>query len=145
MVQSVVEIGGGGTIAASGGVIAVGSAGTLVVPAGVAVASGTTLGVHGVAVGVRSVELLKSDMSDGTGGFAKNRNPEKPMKLEPTPQTNPEKFESVKGRKGKVNKETGEIWEKDMFHKDHYEIYKNRKDYDKGVRSRTVWNDGRSR
>ena len=30
-----------------------------------------------------------------------------------------------------------------MLHKDHFEVYKNRKNYDKGKRDRSVWDDGR--
>jgi hypothetical protein len=63
----------------------------------------------------------------------------------PTPDTHPEQFEPVKGKKGKKNKETGEIFEKDQLHKDHYEVYKNKKNYEKGVRDRDVWLDGRSK
>lgn len=33
--------------------------------------------------------------------------------------------------------------EKDKLHKDHYEVYKNLKNYEKGVRDRSVWLDGR--
>ncbi|MGQ9424743.1 RHS repeat-associated core domain-containing protein [Gilvimarinus sp. F26214L] len=62
---------------------------------------------------------------------------------EPTPSTNPELFRNVRGCKGKCNTQTGEIWEPDMLHKDHFEVYKNRKNYDKGKRDRSVWDDGR--
>lgn len=63
--------------------------------------------------------------------------------LDETPETSPEKFKPVRGTKGKENIETGEIYEKDQLHKDHYEIYKNRRDYERGVRNRDVWSDGR--
>ncbi|MBU2569647.1 MAG: hypothetical protein KJ725_06325 [Gammaproteobacteria bacterium] len=65
--------------------------------------------------------------------------------LEKTPKTNPELFKNVKGCKGKCNKETGEIWEKDLLHKEqpHYEVYKNKKNYEKGKRDRAIWEDGR--
>jgi RHS repeat-associated protein len=62
---------------------------------------------------------------------------------EPTPTTNPKIYEPVKGTPGKRNKITGEIWEKDKFHKNHYEVYKNKKDYENGQRDRSVWEDGR--
>ena len=62
---------------------------------------------------------------------------------EATPATDPNRFKPVRGRSGKVDAETGEIWEKDKLHKDHYEVYKNQKDYDKGRRDRDVWSDGR--
>ncbi len=60
-----------------------------------------------------------------------------------TPTTKPEQFEPVKNTSGKRDKTTGEIWQKDKLHKDHYEVYKNRKDYDNGRRDRSVWEDGR--
>ena len=41
--------------------------------------------------------------------------------------------------------ETGEIWVKDKWHKDEYEVYKNQKDFEKGTRNRSVWEDGRLR
>lgn len=41
------------------------------------------------------------------------------------------------------NKETKEIWEFDQFHKNHYEVYKNLKDYEAKRRLRSVWEDGR--
>lgn len=65
--------------------------------------------------------------------------------LEKTPLTNPELFKPVSGCKAKCNIDTGEIWEKDLLHKNqpHYEVYKNKKYYDKGKRDRAVWEDGR--
>jgi hypothetical protein len=67
---------------------------------------------------------------------------EKP-KLESTPGTNKKRFESVRGTNARRNKETGEIWVKDRLHKDHYEVYKNKRDFERGRRSRSVWEDGR--
>ena len=64
-------------------------------------------------------------------------------KTEATPTTHPDNFKPVKGTKAKKNPDTGEVWEKDKLHKDHYEVYKNRKQFDKGVRDRDVWEDGR--
>jgi len=43
------------------------------------------------------------------------------------PTTDPKAFEPVEGTPAKRNKETGEIWERDKLHKDHYEVYKNKK------------------
>ena len=60
-----------------------------------------------------------------------------------TPDTNPGKFRPVRGRPGKQHIETGEVFEKDKFHGDHYEVYRNRKDYERGSRSGSVWSDGR--
>jgi RHS repeat-associated protein len=62
---------------------------------------------------------------------------------EKTPTTDPDNFDAVRGTSGKRDKETGEIWEKDKLHKDHYEVYKNLKNYQNGTRSREVWLDGR--
>ena len=62
---------------------------------------------------------------------------------ERTPSTDPGNFEPVKGSKGKKDTDTGEIWEKDKLHKDHWEVYGNKRDYEKGKRDRDVWDDGR--
>lgn len=62
---------------------------------------------------------------------------------EETPTTNPGNFKNVRGRPGKENKTTGEVWEKDKLHKDHYEVYRDRKAYENGTRDRDVWTDGR--
>ncbi|MGI8770700.1 MAG: RHS repeat-associated core domain-containing protein [Acidobacteriaceae bacterium] len=62
---------------------------------------------------------------------------------QPTPTTAPGNFEPVKGTPAKKNTQTGEIWEKDRLHKDHYEVYKNKKSFEKGNRDRSVWADGR--
>jgi RHS repeat-associated protein len=59
-----------------------------------------------------------------------------------TPATNPDRFEPWKGP-SKRDKVTGEIWVKDQLHKDHYEVYKNDRDFERGNRSRDVWADGR--
>jgi RHS repeat-associated protein len=60
-----------------------------------------------------------------------------------TPTTNPDRFEPVRGQPAKRDKQTGEIWVFDRLHKNHYEVYKNRRDYERGRRSRSVWTDGR--
>ncbi|MBJ7534907.1 hypothetical protein JDN40_12395 [Rhodomicrobium vannielii ATCC 17100] len=65
------------------------------------------------------------------------------INLEHTPENNPEKFEPVRGASAKRNKETGEFWQKDRLHNDHYEVYKNRNNYEKAIRDRAVWSDGR--
>lgn len=49
----------------------------------------------------------------------------------------------MRGSKAKRHKVTGEIWEPDMLHKDHYEVYKNKKAWETGNRTRAVWEDGR--
>ena len=40
-------------------------------------------------------------------------------------------------------KDDGTIWVKDLLHKDHWEVYKDKKSYEKGKRSFDVWEDGR--
>jgi hypothetical protein len=61
----------------------------------------------------------------------------------PTPNTDSSDFENIKKSKAKKNKKTGEIWEPDLLHKDHWEVYKDKKNWEKGKRSKSVWNDGR--
>jgi RHS repeat-associated protein len=95
-----------------------------------------------------------NSVSDGSGGCMSSKSDNKPdtsanekadqdSNVEPTPETEPSDFEPVKGRDAKRNKKTKEIWAKDRFHKDHYEVYKNLKKFEQGTRSRTVWSDGR--
>jgi hypothetical protein len=62
---------------------------------------------------------------------------------EPTPTTHPDDFDRVRGTPAKVNPDTGEIWDPDKLHKDHWEVYDNKKDYENGDRDRAVYNDGR--
>lgn len=64
---------------------------------------------------------------------------------EKTPAAHKSLYEPIRGRPGKRNIQTGEVWVKDQLHKDHYEIYKDTKDYEKGLRSRAVWIDGRKK
>ena len=66
-----------------------------------------------------------------------------PPGTEPTPTTHSDIYKPVKGTPGKRNNITGEIWEKDKLHKNHFEVYKNKKDYENGRRDRSVWEDGR--
>lgn len=62
---------------------------------------------------------------------------------EKTPTSNPDDFRPIRGRKGKLDPETGEIWERDQLHKDHWEVYEDYRRYERGIRDRAVWNDGR--
>jgi hypothetical protein len=48
----------------------------------------------------------------------------------------------VRGTPAKKNKITGEIWVPDKMHGDHFEVYRNQKDFEKGRRDRAVWDDG---
>lgn len=40
-------------------------------------------------------------------------------------------FEKVKGTKAYKKKDDGTIWIKDLLHKDHWEVYKDKKSYKK--------------
>jgi hypothetical protein len=63
--------------------------------------------------------------------------------MEPTPDTQPTAFEPVRGRRARRNRETGEVWQADLLHGDHWEVYKTVKDFERGDRDRAVWSDGR--
>jgi hypothetical protein len=63
--------------------------------------------------------------------------------MESTPHTHLAAFEPVRGRRARRNRETGEIWQADLLHGDHWEVYKTLKDFDQGDRDRAVWTDGR--
>lgn len=116
----------------------------LTLPAG----SGVTVGRAAVAanpVGTFLTMLLfPSPLGNGTLK-AEEAKSDGDQEVEEAPDTHPENFEPVKGTKGKKDKETGEIWEKDQLHKDHYEVYKSKRDYERGKRDRDVWADGRAK
>ncbi|HXM51037.1 MAG TPA: RHS repeat-associated core domain-containing protein [Pyrinomonadaceae bacterium] len=61
---------------------------------------------------------------------------------ERTPVTHPDEFEHVRGTPARRNTRTGEVWERDRLHKNHWEVYRNKKDYDNGRRDRSVWDNG---
>jgi hypothetical protein len=63
--------------------------------------------------------------------------------MEDTPDTRTELFNSVRGRRARRHRVTGEVWQLDMLHGDHWEVYKTAKDFERGVRDRSVWSDGR--
>ncbi len=65
---------------------------------------------------------------------------------EETPLSNPEKFRSLKGKSGKVNTETGEVWvpDKQAHGGDHWEIYKDQHAFEKNRRDRQVWSNGKT-
>ena len=133
------EIAGGIGIGTGG---AVGTAlGSVACPvtagAGCAVA-GASIGAAALGTGMvgHGGSVAAYTMSKGGGG---NSGSDKIQ----TPKTNKDLFGNVKGTKAKMNKKTGEIFEMDQLHKNHYEVYKNKKNYEKGVRSNAVWDDGR--
>ena len=76
--------------------------------------------------------------SPGNGGDGNNT-----PSREQTPTTNPEAFEPVRGTNARRHRETHEIWSFDRLHRNHYEVYSNRRDFENGVRDRSVWGDGR--
>jgi RHS repeat-associated protein len=65
---------------------------------------------------------------------------------EETPESDKGKFDNkaIKGSGATVNKETGEVWEKDKSRHGgkHWEVYKNKRDYENKKRDRQVWEDG---
>ena len=65
--------------------------------------------------------------------------------VEPTPTTNRNIYEPVGGTPAKRNKITGETWERDKSRHggEHYEVYKNMRDFKNRKRDRAVWQDGR--
>ena len=63
--------------------------------------------------------------------------------MEDTPDLRPELFDAVRGRRAQRHHETGEIWQMDLLHGDHWEVYKTLKDFERGSRDRSVWSDGR--
>ena len=63
--------------------------------------------------------------------------------MEHTPRTRPEMFEPLRGRRARRDRETGEVWQADLLHGDHWEVYKTVRDFERGNRDRAVWSDGR--
>jgi hypothetical protein len=63
--------------------------------------------------------------------------------MEDTPDLRPDLFRPVHGRRARRQLETGEIWQVDLLHGDHWEVYKTLKDFERGIRDRSVWSDGR--
>jgi hypothetical protein len=63
--------------------------------------------------------------------------------MEPTPDTQPDVFEPVRGRRARRSRETREVWQADLLHGDHWEVYKTVRDFERGNRDRAVWSDGR--
>jgi hypothetical protein len=63
--------------------------------------------------------------------------------MEHTPDTHPDCFEPVRGRRARRNRQTGDIWQADLLHGDHWEVYKTLRDFEHGDRDRAVWVDGR--
>ncbi|HEV8581371.1 MAG TPA: RHS repeat-associated core domain-containing protein [Thermoanaerobaculia bacterium] len=100
---------------------------------------GVTLNAAGLLESYYGFRVTAQAMSNLKGGGGGGGGEE----LEATPDTDREAFGNVRGSSAKVNKDTGEIWVKDRFHKDHYEVYSSKKDFENGKRTRAVWADGR--
>jgi hypothetical protein len=65
---------------------------------------------------------------------------------EHTPHTHPDEFENIRGTSAKKHKSTGEIWVPDKsghYGGRHFEVYRNRRDYDDGKRDRAVGLNGK--
>jgi hypothetical protein len=54
----------------------------------------------------------------------------------------PRPFEPMRGQPCRVNPVTGEVWCHDRLHKDHWEVYKDKRDWEAGRRDRAVWDNG---
>eukprot|EP00164_Ancoracysta_twista_P000176 GFYU01000254.1.p1 GENE.GFYU01000254.1~~GFYU01000254.1.p1 ORF type:complete len:139 (+),score=26.32 GFYU01000254.1:88-504(+) len=69
----------------------------------------------------------------------------RPERREPTPVTAPPLFtkKGINGRSVFQNNTTGEVWEADTLHGNHFEVYASAKSFEKGARIRAVWHDGR--
>ncbi len=72
-------------------------------------------------------EETKAKSTKQTG---KRSSPESPTRH--TPKTHPEEFEPVSKTKAKRSKKDQTVWEWDMFHDTHYEVYKDLTAYRKG-------------
>jgi RHS repeat-associated protein len=51
-------------------------------------------------------------------------------------------FSNVRGTNCKIDNSTGEIWCPDTLHKDHWEVFRNRKKFESNDRHRGVWRSG---
>jgi hypothetical protein len=63
--------------------------------------------------------------------------------MEYTPNLQPELFEPLRGRRARRQRDSGEIWQMDLLHDDHWEVYKTQREFERGIRDRAVWSDGR--
>jgi len=63
--------------------------------------------------------------------------------MEDTPDTSPRRFEAFRGQRARRDRITGEVWQKDLLHVNHWEVYKTLRYFEHGERHRAVWSDGR--
>jgi hypothetical protein len=93
-------------------------------PTGVAIAAGGALATIGVA-GMTNAAIHLSQNENPQGGSASGSG-------EHTPTTHPDEFDRVRGTSdAKVNKKTGEVWVRDRLHKDEWEVYRTRRDFER--------------
>lgn len=108
---------------------------------------GFAIGAGQTALGVTSMVSHVGIYSEAQQQYMESRAREQASTTqsvkESTPSTDPNTFESVKNSSAKRNKQTGEIWKLDKLHNDHYEVYKNKKMFEKGHRDRVIYEDGR--
>lgn len=100
-------------------------------------------GIHPLEVDLDHVRSMLLREGIQTQAMTCDGVPCSPSEYEATPETDRSQFENVRGSRALRNRETGEIWERDMLHRDHYEVYSNRRNWEAGNRARSVWNDGR--
>ncbi|WP_089188246.1 filamentous hemagglutinin N-terminal domain-containing protein [Campylobacter sputorum] len=91
---------------------------------------------HRGVVNVGPVTIEGDGGKESKAGYIKN-------KKFITPDMNKNRFEKLKRNKAYKDKNDGKIWIKDMLHKNHWEVYKDKKAYEKGKRLFDVWDDGR--
>ena len=124
---------GGGTVAVGGGALealTLGGSTPVSVPM---VAGGAAVAIPGAKAALSGlVNLMKSNNSGESGS-----------EREATPSTDKGKFANVRGSDAKVNKKTGEVYVMDKLHKNHYEVYRSKKEWEGSKRVRSVWTDGR--
>jgi len=98
--------------------------------------------------GIRNIDDTICDAAKKAEKASKiKKSLDKAIQREHTPKTHPEEFGPVRGSPAKKNKETGEFWveDKSRHSGDHYEVYRNQKDWEKGIRDRDVYKDGRQK
>jgi hypothetical protein len=105
-----------------------------------------------VAASVAAVDLAKNTqlpakirqwLLDHAAEFDKHSKLKEPR--EPTPVTTPSLFDAatINSKKVFLKKGIDEVWEADLLHCTHFEVYTSKKDFGKGARNRAVWLDGR--
>jgi RHS repeat-associated protein len=108
----------------------------------------------GVGAAKATVEAYNASKSESRGesitaGKASEikKSLDKGQQTEHTPKTHPKEFDPVRGSSAKRHKESGEIWVEDKSRHggEHYEVYRNRKDWEKRKRDRDVHKDGREK